>query len=107
MRLNSWATPAAPLPVATRLVSNHPNPFNPSTTISFDLAAPGSVNLQVFDASGRLVRVLASQVELPAGRNELDWDGRDEGGRPVAGGVYFYRLQAGVYEETRKMTLIK
>ncbi len=92
---------------ACRLHQNTPNPFNPSTTIAFDLPAPGRVGLRVYDASGRLVRTLAAGIVLPAGRGSLDWDGRDEGGRPVAAGIYICRLEAGAHRESRAMTLVK
>ncbi len=107
VRLNAQASPVAAVPAATSLGANYPNPFNPSTTIACDLAAPSRVSLQVFDASGRLVRVLAAGQDLPAGHHELTWNGRDDAGRAVAGGVYFYRLEAGDYRETRKMMLVK
>jgi hypothetical protein len=107
VRLNAQASPVGTVPAATSLGANFPNPFNPSTTIACDLAAPSRVSLQVFDASGRLVRVLAAGQDLTAGHHELTWNGRDDAGRAVAGGVYFYRLDAGSYHETRKMTLVK
>ncbi len=107
VRLNAQASPVSAIPTATSLGANYPNPFNPSTTIACDLAKAGRVSLQVFDASGRLVRVLADGIELPAGRHEMTWNGRDEAGRAVAGGVYFYRMDAGGIRETRKMMLVK
>lgn len=107
VRLNAQTSPVSTIPAATSLGANFPNPFNPSTTIACDLAAPSRISLQVFDASGRLVRVLAAGQDLPAGHHELTWNGRDEAGRAVAGGIYFYRLEAGGYRETRKMMLVK
>ena len=70
---------AAPgdVPAVTRLVGNAPNPFNPQTTIAFDLARAQSVRLEVFDLRGRLVRRLQDGV-LAAGRHEVRWDGRDD-----------------------------
>ena len=88
------------------LHQNVPNPFNPSTTISYELDSPGQVELQVFDLAGRLVRTLYSGSE-GAGRHEKVWMGRDKDGRVVATGVYFYRLQAGDEVETRRMLLAK
>lgn len=107
VRLNAQASPVGAIPAATSLAANFPNPFNPSTTIACDLAAPSRVSLQVFDTAGRLVRVLAAAQDLPAGHHELTWNGRDDAGRIVAGGVYFYRLDAGSFHETRKMMLVK
>jgi WD40 repeat protein len=96
--------PAAPVPV--RLWQNYPNPFNPSTAIRFELAASSRVELQVYSAAGRRI---ASLVEgtMPAGRHEVTWSGRDEAGRPVASGIYFCRLRAEDFSETRSMLLIK
>ncbi len=100
---------AAPLPTFTDgvvLHQNVPNPFNPSTTISYELKASGQVDLQVFDVAGRLVRTLFRGSE-EAGRHEKVWLGRDRAGRTVAAGVYFYRLNAGGDVETRRMLLAK
>ncbi|MBE0564778.1 MAG: T9SS type A sorting domain-containing protein [Krumholzibacteria bacterium] len=95
------------VPTAFRLGQNRPNPFNPSTTIVFDLPAQSLVDLKVYDLSGRLVRVLHAAELLPAGTRETVWNGRDERGRLVATGVYFYRLRAGGFTATRRMTLVK
>jgi hypothetical protein len=91
---------------ATSLAQNVPNPFNPDTEISFNLAAPGPARLTVHDLSGRLVRVLI-EGHQGAGEHTASWNGTDSGGRPVGSGVYLYRFEAqGVFEQ-RKMTLIK
>ena len=92
---------------ASRLLNNHPNPFNPQTTIAFDMPAQGVVSLSVFDVSGRLVDVLLDNTSASEGRNEVVWRGRDKGGRVVPAGVYFYRLTAGSYSETKRMVLVK
>lgn len=84
-----------PQPHSFRLRQNHPNPFNPQTTISFDLPRVMRVSLRVYDISGRLVAVLLDDVSAPAGRNELVWQGRDFAGQAVSSGSYIYRLQAG------------
>jgi len=73
-------------------LSNHPNPFNPQTTLRFDLARAGRTELAIYDLQGRRVRVLVAEV-LAAGRHEVNWNGADELGRSVASGVYFARLQ--------------
>jgi hypothetical protein len=93
-------------PAATRLAQNFPNPFNPTTRIEFDLAAPGLVRLRIYDAAGRLVRSLVDE-SMPAGRYVRLWDGRDARGSAVASGIYFYRLDAGAYTQTRKMVLLR
>ena len=93
-------------PEAAYLRQNYPNPFNPTTRIAFGLAAQGRVSLRVYDAAGRLVRVLF-EGSRPAGNYTELWDGRDSRGGAVASGIYFYRLQAGEFTETRKMVLTR
>lgn len=88
------------------LTQNHPNPFNPSTTIRFSLRERGRASLAIYDVAGRLVRVLADDV-MDAGPHDVTWDGKDRGSRAVASGVYFYRLETGVYTETKKMVLLR
>lgn len=95
-----------PRAAATELLPNHPNPFNPSTTIQYELAAASDVRLVVFDAAGRQVRRLVETRE-GAGPHRIIFDGRDDAGRPMASGVYFYRLEAGTTTQTRKMVLLK
>ncbi|HER43764.1 MAG TPA: T9SS type A sorting domain-containing protein, partial [Candidatus Eisenbacteria bacterium] len=89
-----------------RLGQNFPNPFNPSTTIAFDLPRRSRVNLSIYDVQGRPVRTVSDGI-LPEGRREVVWDGRDEQGNVVSSGVYFYRLTSGDHSLTRKMVLLK
>ena len=84
----------------------YPNPFNPSTTIAFELSKPGLASLRIYDPAGRLVRVLVDDHLTASVYREI-WDGRDDAGREVASGVYFYRLTAGVFSETKKMVLLR
>jgi len=84
-----------------------PNPFNPRTTIAFDLPIRGSVSLRVFDMSGRLVRNLIAAEDHTPGRHEVVWNGRDDVGRQVASGTYFYHLEVGQFTETKRMVLVK
>ncbi len=91
----------------TLLHQNRPNPFNPFTTIEFDLPEWSEVNLRIFDLSGRLVKELASGNSFAPGRHGAVWNGVDDAGRPVASGPYFYRLETGTYSETKRMVLIK
>jgi hypothetical protein len=93
-------------PLTFALGQNFPNPFNPTTTISFSIAERARVNLSVYDLSGGLVRTLVDDV-LSAGVKETVWDGRDARGNPVSSGVYFYRLKAGDKVMTKKMVLLK
>jgi hypothetical protein len=99
-------TAAESIPVQNDLRQNFPNPFNPTTTIAYDLASSEDVTLAIFDVQGKRVRELVNGNQ-PAGRYRVDWDGRDAGGQQVASGVYFYRLVAGTYTNTRKMVLLK
>jgi hypothetical protein len=89
------------------LADNYPNPFNPLTTICFDLPGEMTVGLEVYDVSGRLVDVILAGQVARQGRNEVTWQGRDKNGRQLPSGTYFYRLEAGGYVETKMMTLLK
>jgi subtilisin family serine protease len=89
-----------------RLAPNQPNPFNPSTTIAFSLPRASDVELAVYTLDGRRVAVLVDGT-LPAGPHTATWTGRDDGGRQVASGTYFYRLTTGEETLTRRMVLLK
>jgi hypothetical protein len=89
------------------LAGNYPNPFNPSTTVRFAVPWSARVRLAVFDLQGRLVRVLRDGLAEGPGWHEAQWFGQDAAGRQVGAGVYFYRLEAGAFRETRRMTLVK
>ncbi len=93
-------------PARTVLVQNRPNPFNPTTSISYRLGQSGVVNLSVFDVSGRLVEELVNKHQR-AGAYEMIWDGLDHSGQKVSSGVYYYRLNTEEVSETRKMILIR
>ncbi len=96
-----------PAPDAFALHANVPNPFNPVTTINYDVRRGGAdVNIAIFDVNGHLVRTLVHE-HRDAGRYSASWNGFDERGRPAASGVYFYRMQAGPFSQTRKMILLK
>ena len=89
-----------------RLGRNLPNPFNPTTTIRFELPFESDVTIEVYDVSGRLVKVVADG-EYPAGEHEAVWVGRDADGNEVASGVYFYKMKTDGFEAGRKMVLLK
>jgi len=91
---------------STGLKGIYPNPFNPRTTIEFNLASAGNVTLRIFDAAGRHVRTL-QDGSMNAGLHQVEWNGTDNTGRGMATGVYFARLEAGEYRVTQKMVLIK
>jgi hypothetical protein len=89
------------------LYRNVPNPFNPTTVINYDVPEGGGmVTLRIYDVSGRLCRTLANGV-VSAGEKSVTWNGRDDHGRHVTSGVYFYRMTAPGFTKTRKMVLLK
>jgi hypothetical protein len=89
------------------LQPNYPNPFNPTTEISFVLPEATAVELAIFDLAGRRVRSFAAGVQYAAGSHSLRWDGRDDEGQSMPSGAYLCRLQAGAQIETRKLMLLK
>ncbi len=93
-------------PAVLALKGNVPNPFNPTTTIHFDLPKSTDVRLSVYELSGRRVASLVSGT-MDAGSHQVVWTGKDDTGRSVASGVYFYRLEAEQKVLTRKMVLLK
>jgi len=94
------------VPSATYLEQNFPNPFNPTTTISFGLEKGSEVSLRIYDAAGHLVRIL-HDGHLEAGIHTQMWNGNDSHGNSVASGVYFYNLKTSQFKETRKMILLR
>jgi hypothetical protein len=88
------------------LANNHPNPFNPSTTIEFGLPEAASVRLDIYNILGRKVITLIDR-EVPAGRHAVTWSGATATGASVSTGMYFYRLQAGDFVQSRKMLMLK
>jgi len=95
----------AALPTDFALGQNYPNPFNPSTTIGFSLPVASDWNLSIYNIKGELVTRFDGSAA--AGNHEITWDGSNDGGGPVASGIYFYRLEAETFSETRKMVLLK
>jgi hypothetical protein len=94
------------LPKRFALYQNAPNPFNPTTAITFDIPAKADVQLEVYDLLGRRVNMLVND-EMTAGSYRVTWDGKDESGREVPSGIYFYRIKAGDDVANRRMLLIK
>jgi M6 family metalloprotease-like protein len=100
------------LPEGFALAQNYPNPFNPSTTIQYTVGGNGSLKepvatrLVVYNALGRRVKTLVDKFQLP-GTYSVVWDGRNEGGKRVASGVYLYRLESGNRAQTKKAVLLK
>jgi hypothetical protein len=93
-------------PEVSFLSQNYPNPFNPTTRITFGLSAPGHVSLRIYDVAGRLVRMLAEGTRPAANYVEV-WDGKDASGCAAGSGIYFCRLDAGSFTQTRKMILLR
>jgi len=106
-KLDPITTPVDPVrALPTTLYQNFPNPFNPTTSIPFDLAHVERVRLAIFNVQGQLVRTLVDQY-VNAGHHRPIWDGTDNDGNHVASGVYIYRLTAGSYRATQKMVMVK
>lgn len=85
---------------------NYPNPFNPTTTISFDLASGSNVSIAVYNVKGKKVKQLVNE-QLTTGQHSIMWNGNDSNNKSVGSGFYFYQLTSGKYTETNKMILIK
>jgi photosystem II stability/assembly factor-like uncharacterized protein len=94
------------LPKEYQLAQNHPNPFNPETEIVFGLPKASLVTLKIYNILGQEVTTLVEK-NMPAGEYRIVWNGTDRSGRAVSSGVYFYRMQAGDFVQTKRMLLIK
>ncbi|MFC1887895.1 T9SS type A sorting domain-containing protein [Candidatus Cloacimonadota bacterium] len=88
------------------LNSNHPNPFNPTTSIEYSISEENNVKLQVYNLKGQLVKNLISEFQ-ERGTYKTNWDGKDDNNNDVSSGIYLYRLTSGKSSETRKMVLLK
>jgi hypothetical protein len=103
-------TAVGPAPAGTperfALSGAHPNPFNPSTVVSYEIPARSDVRLSIFNLRGELVRTLVSTVQ-EAGKYAILWDGADATGRGVSSGTYFVRMTAGAFSQTQKLTLLR
>ena len=93
-----------------QLYQNHPNPFNPTTTIAYTVPGGGlsrrNVFIAVYDVSGALVKTLATGA-VSAGRHEVRWNGRNERGEAAASGIYFVRLKSDSFDDTKKIVLLR
>ena len=106
---NAESAPESGVAVATGLEQNRPNPFRAGTdltSIHFKLSHTSPARVEIFDATGRKVRTLHEGTLTP-GAHTLVWNGLDDAGHEVGAGVYFYRLQAGAYEQSRRLTIVK
>jgi hypothetical protein len=94
------------IPKTYQLLQNYPNPFNPETMIKYDLPNPGYVNITVFNILGQKVKTLIDEYQ-EAGHKSVNWDGKDDGGKEVASGIYFYKIKTTGFEKIKKMVLLK
>jgi flagellar hook assembly protein FlgD len=94
------------IPNQFALHQNHPNPFNPITTLRYDLPENGHVNITIYDMLGREIRTLVNSTQ-DVGYRSVIWDATNDYGKPVSAGVYLYQIQAGEFVQTRKMVLLK
>ena len=94
------------LPQAFNLYNNYPNPFNPVTTLRYDIPENSHVTITIYDMLGRQVKTLINQTQ-DAGYKSLIWDATNDYGKPVSAGIYLYQIQAGEYISTKKMVLLK
>jgi hypothetical protein len=93
-------------PTKFRLQNNFPNPFNPLTTIRYDLPEYGFVNVTIYNVMGELVKDLVNSQQN-AGYQSIQWDATNNKGQPVSAGLYLYTIQAGEFRQTKKMVLLK
>ena len=94
------------VPKANKLSQNFPNPFNPTTTIKFDVRAKGHVSLKIYNVAGQLVKTMVNEV-MDAGSYSREWTGTNNAGVKVASGVYFYNFEAESFKATKKMVLLR
>jgi hypothetical protein len=92
--------------VATELKTNYPNPFNPETTIAFNMKETSEVSIEIYNVKGQLVKTLLNDVK-DAGSHSVIWNGKDNNGRAVSSGIYYYKMNTGKYSSTKKMIMMK
>jgi flagellar hook assembly protein FlgD len=95
-----------PVVTQTALKGNYPNPFNPETSIAFDLANEEHVSIDIYNIKGQKVKTLAND-RFGVGSHSIVWNGKDDSGKNVGSGIYFYNMKSGKYTSTRKMILMK
>jgi len=94
------------MPITYHLYSAYPNPFNPITTLKYDLPEDAMVNITIYDMMGRQVCTLVSSYQN-AGHKSIQWNGTNTSGQSVSAGLYLYTIQAGEFRQTKKMVLLK
>ncbi len=94
--------------VRNQLMQNYPNPFNPITNIKYYIKARGHVSLKIYNVTGQLIRTLVDEIQTPRPEGfTVHWDGTNNAGKQTASGVYFYRLVAGPFSDTKKMLILR
>jgi hypothetical protein len=94
------------IPIVYKVHQNHPNPFNPVTTLQYDLPEDGLVNITIYDMIGRVVNTLVNGSQT-AGYKSIQWNATNNIGQPVSAGLYLYTIEAGEFRQTKKMVLLK
>ena len=94
------------IPISDNILNNYPNPFNPITTLRYDLPNNGFVNITVYDMMGRVIKNLINTHQT-AGYKTIQWNATNNQGEPVSAGVYLYKIQAGDFVDTKKMIFLK
>ena len=94
------------LPSNFKLYNNHPNPFNPITTIRYDLPTDELVNISVYDMKGRMVKTLVNGSQN-TGQNAIKWNGTNNKNEQMSAGIYLYTIQIGDFRQSKKMVLLK
>lgn len=89
-----------------KFIKNFPNPFNPETTIQFELNESGKTEVEIFNVKGQKVKQLIND-QLVSGQHSVIWDGNDASGKRVSSGVYFYQIKCDNYIKSKKMLMIK
>ncbi|NIR50679.1 choice-of-anchor B family protein [candidate division KSB1 bacterium] len=102
----SVSSGAAGISAGFALLGNYPNPFNPETTISYQLAEQSPVKITIYNQIGKIVRTLLNASQT-AGLHRIKWDGKDDAGRAMSSGIYFYQVTAGEFKDTKRMLLLK
>ena len=94
------------LPAVTKLGGNYPNPFNPTTEISYAMSNAGHIMIDIYNVKGELVKTLVNR-EVATGNHSIIWNGENNSGKPVTSGLYLYKMKTGTYVSTKKMILLK
>ena len=92
--------------IPVKLMQNYPNPFNPETTIEFELSKPGKTEVAIYNIKGQKVKTLIDE-KLESGMHSLIWFGKDDRGKKVASGIYFYQVEVNKETKVKKMLLVK